>query len=114
SASPLRKEAAARPNASGDPLCKYPITCMAPCCARAASGHAAAQASSVMNARRLTSGIGFPPTRRVVRGGKLAAAALPHAQLAADRSKVLGPHLNRQESSRAGDPFAVLPARTTA
>jgi hypothetical protein len=37
------------------------ITGIACCCARAASGHAAALASSVMNWRRLGSGMGSPP-----------------------------------------------------
>ena len=39
---------------SGDPALRNPITGIAGCCARAASGHAAAPPSSVMNSRRLT------------------------------------------------------------
>jgi hypothetical protein len=37
---------------SGDPLFKYPITGIADCCARAASGHAAAPPSMAKNFRR--------------------------------------------------------------
>ena len=37
-----------------DPACRNPITGIAGCCARAASGHAAAPPSSVMNSRRFT------------------------------------------------------------
>jgi hypothetical protein len=36
-----------------DALCKNPITGIAGCCARAASGHAAAPPSSVTKSRRL-------------------------------------------------------------
>jgi len=39
----------------------YPITGIGCCCARAASGHAAAPPSSVMKSRRLTPSIGLPP-----------------------------------------------------
>ena len=38
--------------APGDALLRNPITGIAGCCARAASGHAAAPPSSVMNSRR--------------------------------------------------------------
>src|SRR5258707_6342771 len=38
---------------SGDPLRRKPITGIVACCARAASGHAAAALTSVMNSRRL-------------------------------------------------------------
>ena len=37
----------------GEPLCRNPITGIVACCPRAASGHAAAPPSSVMNCRRL-------------------------------------------------------------
>jgi hypothetical protein len=37
----------------GDLESRYPITGIVGCCARAASGHAAAPPSSVMNSRRL-------------------------------------------------------------
>ena len=42
-----------RAHRSGDSPCRNPITGIAGCCARAASGHAAAPPSSVMNSRRL-------------------------------------------------------------
>jgi hypothetical protein len=57
------------------------------CCARAASGHAAALPSSVMNFRRLVSNMGFPPGRR--HHNRLASAravASPYVQPAAERS----------------------------
>jgi hypothetical protein len=41
-----------RPGATIGDVLQNPITGSAPCCARAASGHAAALPSSVMNARR--------------------------------------------------------------
>jgi len=44
----------------GDLLLRNPTTGIAGCCARAASGHAAAPPSSVMNSRRLMS----PPALR--------------------------------------------------
>src|SRR5436309_1330673 len=47
---------------------------IAGCCARAASGHAAAPPSSVMNSRRLMPNIGLPPPP----------VGLPHAQPAAE------------------------------
>jgi len=43
---------------SGDEEWRNPITGIAGCCARAASGHAAAPPSRVMNARRLMSDMG--------------------------------------------------------
>jgi len=46
---------------SGDVGVRNPITGIADCCARAASGHAAAPPSSVMNSRRLMSDMGLPP-----------------------------------------------------
>jgi hypothetical protein len=53
---------------SSDVLLRNPITGIAGCCARAASGHAAALPSSVMNERRLighpSSGLGPHITRR--------------------------------------------------
>jgi hypothetical protein len=45
---------------SGDAPCRNPITGIVGCCARAASGHAAALPSSVMNWRRLTLSMGSP------------------------------------------------------
>jgi len=52
SASPLRKAATRLAFSSGDPACRNPITGTAGCCARAASGHAAAAPNRVMNWRR--------------------------------------------------------------
>jgi hypothetical protein len=46
---------------SGDVWWRNPITGIAGCCARAASGHAAAPPSSVMNWRRLKSSMGSSP-----------------------------------------------------
>ena len=47
--------------ASGDAPLRNPITGIAGCCARAASGHAtAAPPSSVTNSRRLMPGMGAP------------------------------------------------------
>ena len=44
-------------------LLRNPITGIAGCCARAASGHAAAAPpSSAMNSRRLMPDMGLPPT----------------------------------------------------
>jgi hypothetical protein len=51
---------------SGDAPLRNPITGIAGCCARAASGHAAAPPSSVMNSRRLTRS----PRRRVAEFAK--------------------------------------------
>src|SRR4029453_10837332 len=45
----------------GCPLLRKPITGIAGCCARAASGHAAAPPSRVMNWRLFRSGMGFSP-----------------------------------------------------
>src|SRR5262249_12209330 len=49
-----RSEPALAGTPSGDPLLSHPIIGFAACCARAASGHAAAPPRSVMNARLLT------------------------------------------------------------
>jgi len=50
---------------SGEPEWRNPITGIANCCARTASGHAAAAPpSSVMNLCRLMSSIGLPPSNR--------------------------------------------------
>jgi len=66
----------------GDPMLKKPTTGIADCCARAASGHAAAAPhSSVMNSRRLMPDIGLPP--------RFGAAGLPRAQAAAGRPESL-------------------------
>jgi hypothetical protein len=46
---------------SGDLALRYPITGIAGCCARAASGHAAALPMSVMKSRRLTPNMEFTP-----------------------------------------------------
>ena len=68
------------------------------CCARAASGHAAAvPPSSVMNSRRLTSSIGLPPTCRVV---PLTQSVCRMLSLLQGGWKVLGLDLNRSESNR--------------
>ena len=48
----LRNAATSCAYAAGDALLRNPITGIAGCCARAASGHAAAPPSSVMNSRR--------------------------------------------------------------
>jgi hypothetical protein len=45
---------AAASTALGDAKPKYPITGIAGCCARAASGHVAAPPTSVMNSRRFS------------------------------------------------------------
>jgi len=45
----------------GARLLRNPITGSAGCCARAASGHAAAPPSSAMNSRRFMPGIGLLP-----------------------------------------------------
>src|SRR5262249_51550158 len=52
---PLRKAAAICAYSQDDPPLRNPIIGIAVCCARAASGHAAAPPSSVMNSRRFTS-----------------------------------------------------------
>jgi hypothetical protein len=60
------------------------------CCARAASGHAAAPPTSVMKSRRFMPDIGVPP-----------ASALPvfrTLNLLQNGRQVLGPDLNRSES----------------
>jgi hypothetical protein len=47
---------------AGEPAPRIPTTGIAGCCARAASGHAAAAPpTKVMNSRRLTSSTGLPP-----------------------------------------------------
>src|SRR5262245_20735573 len=56
------------PKVSNEALLRNPITGIAGCCARAASGHAAAPPSSVMNSRRLI-------TRSPRRRGRAASAA---------------------------------------
>src|SRR5262249_44831610 len=59
---PRWKAAMSGANPAGIPPARTPITGIAGCCARAASGHAAAPPSSVMNSRRLMSDMGacFP------------------------------------------------------
>src|SRR5215470_16536276 len=49
-------------NGAADAALRNPITGIAGCCARAASGHAAAPPRSVMNWRRLRAGMGFQPS----------------------------------------------------
>jgi hypothetical protein len=61
SAKPCRN--AAMYEASAEALLTYPTTGIAGCCARAASGHAAAPPRSVMNSRRFTQS----PRRRAAR-----------------------------------------------
>jgi hypothetical protein len=46
-----------------------------PCCARAASGHAAAPPSIVMNVRRVMPSIGLPPSAKRRHGGRYRPAA---------------------------------------
>src|SRR6516164_4585821 len=87
------------------PLPRTPITGIAGCCARAASGHAAAAlAISVMNSRRFTLNIGgvLPPWRR---RSVYRTLNLPH-----DGRQVLGTDLNCSES-RGWPALKVPPAR---
>jgi hypothetical protein len=72
-----------------------PIEGIVGCCALAASGHAAAAPpSSVMNWRRLRSGMGSSPEPAV--------PAYRRLRMARKRPQVLGVDLNRSESSQAG------------
>ena len=58
---PWRKARSRSTTASGDRFSRNPTTGIAPCCARAASGHAAAAPpSTVMNSRRLRAGSPHP------------------------------------------------------
>jgi hypothetical protein len=75
----------------GDLLLRNPITGIAGCCARAGSGQAAAAPpSSVMNWRRLMSGMGSPPEPAV--------PAYRTLRMPRKRPEVLGVDLNRSES----------------
>src|SRR5262245_49848603 len=69
-----------------------PITGIADCCARAASGQAAAPPSSVMNWRRPKSSMGSSPEPAV--------PAYRRLTMPRKRPQVLGLDLNRSESSR--------------
>src|SRR6516225_9004922 len=60
SARPRRNAATRSIEALADVLLRNPTTGIAACCARAASGHAAAPPSSVMNSRRLLSNMELP------------------------------------------------------
>src|SRR6516225_9474450 len=75
------------------PLPRTPITGIAACCARAASGHTTAPPTRVMKSRRLMPDIGVPP-----------ASALPvyrTLNLPQKGRQILGPDLNCSESGRA-------------
>src|SRR6266481_7293898 len=79
---------------SGELLLRNPITGIAACCARAASGHAAAPPRSAMNSRRLMPSMGtFSPVIWPVPQSGGRTLSLPQAN-----QQVLGPDLNRSES----------------
>jgi hypothetical protein len=102
---PRRNAATRSLDSLGERLLRNPITGIAGCCARAASGHAAAPPSSEMNSRRLMSDIGFPlalAPRSVFR-----TLNLPQRG-----RQVLGADLNRSESTwGAGDPSCAASER---
>src|SRR5262245_39449364 len=89
--SPSRNAATSGANASGEALCRCPIIGIAGCCARAASGHAAALPSSVMNSRRCMPNMGLAPPHPVRRVSRT-------LSLARRDWLVLGATLNRSES----------------
>src|SRR6516225_9827744 len=66
---PRRRPVSRGTSDSGDPLFKYPITGIAGCCARAASGHdTAAPPSAASNSRRPTVTVMCPSRARCVKG----------------------------------------------
>jgi hypothetical protein len=87
--------AAWRAEPSSDRLLTKPTSGIAGCCARAASGHAAAPPSSVMNSRRFMSDNG-PSSSPVPMRAKTAAAAigLPAPAYRGMADRPLGQYLN--------------------
>src|SRR5262249_27809877 len=70
---PWRNARSASANGSADWALRNPTTGITSCCARAASGHAAAPPSSVMNSRRLRARMGSPhPVQPASRTPRLA------------------------------------------
>src|SRR5262245_43282103 len=82
----------------GVPARMYPTRGVLPdCCARAASGHAAAPPSNVMNWRRLRSSMGSSPEPAV--------PAYRRLRMPRKHPQVLGVDLNRSESRRSRLPL---------
>src|SRR5262249_53340300 len=101
-----RKTAGYAVRESDEAPLRYPITGIAACCARAASGPAAAAPpSSVRNWRRLRSSMGF--------SRKAAVPAYRRLRMPQKHPQVLGPDLNRSES-RWALPTPVLPQNDSA
>jgi len=92
--------------APGNALCKNPITGIADCCARAASGHAAAvPPSGVMNSRRFMLNMGTSSPVAWRRRHRAWRSVYRTLSLPQSSRQVLGADLNCSESRRAGRAF---------